>query len=114
MKKIITLALISAVAITSPVFAQSQNDENIKSDVQSLDKDNNALGKDQHTLNKNRAAKAADKANDESGKQAVDSIKIGVDKTAIEEKKIEKNADEKILEHHKEEIKKDDVPASSN
>lgn len=116
MKKIITIALIGAFAISHPAFAQSQNDENVKADVQALDKDNKALDKDQNTLAKDRAAKAADKINDNSGKQAVDSVKIGAVQSAIGEKKVEKDADEKILTHDKNETKKDDAaaPASSN
>lgn len=109
MKKIITIALISALGIASPVYAQTQNDENIKADVQALDKDNKALEKDRETLRRDRAAKADDKANDNNGKQAVDSMKIGADKMAIGEKKTEKNVDEKILEHHKDMINQDDT-----
>jgi len=117
MNKIITLAVISTLAIASIAHAQTQNEEAIKADVQALDKDNAALAKDQKTLEKDRAAKADDKANGDTGKQAEDSVKIGAVKTAIEEKKVEKDADEKILAHHKEEMKKDDAsatPASGN
>jgi hypothetical protein len=117
MKKFIAIALIGAFAVAHPAFAQSQNDEAIKADVQALDKDNAALEKDKDTLAKDRAAKAVDTANHESGKQAVDSVKIGAVDTAIAEKKIEKSVDEKILAHHKEAMKKDDAapaPATGN
>jgi hypothetical protein len=116
MKKIITIALIGAFVVAHPVLAQTPNEEAIKADVQALDKDNAALAKDQKILAKDRAAKATDKANDDNGKQAVDSIKIGAVETAIGEKKAEKATDEKILAHHKDEMKKDDAaaPASSN
>jgi len=107
MKKIITLTLTGVLAIANPAFAQSQNDENIKSDVNAIDKDNAALQKDHDTLARNRAAKAADKANGDYGKQAVDSVKIGANKATIDEKQAEKSADTKILKHHKNEVSED-------
>jgi hypothetical protein len=109
MKKIITIALIGTFSITSPLYAQSQNDENIKTDVQNLDKDNQALQEKNDNLNKDRAAKAIDKANDENGKQAVDSVKIGADKVGIEAKTLEKNMDEKTLADHKANINQDEA-----
>jgi len=112
MKKIITLACIGALAVTHPAFAQTQNEENVKADTQALDKDNKALEKDHDTLARDRAAKAADKVNDENGKQAVDSVKIGAVGTAIGEKNLEKDADEKILAHDKAKMKKDDASAT--
>jgi hypothetical protein len=98
MKKIATLALISVISLSTPAFAQSQNDQDIKSDVGAINKDNAALQKDQNALAANRAAKAADKANGSYGKQAVDSVKIGADQTAIAEKNAETGADKKDSE----------------
>jgi len=119
MKKLITFAVISAVAVATPAFAQSKNDEDIKSDVQAIDKDNAAIQKDKDNLANNRAAKTADKQNEDYGKQAVDSVKIGADKAAIAEKKTEKHVDKKILKHHKKKAAQDNgdsqtstVPAS--
>jgi len=110
MKKIIPIALITVVGLlASVVYAQTQNDENIKADVQTLDKDNAALAKKQETLKRDRVAKANDKANDDNGKQAVDSMKIGVDKMGIEAKTIEKHMDEKTLAKHKDAINQDNA-----
>ena len=115
MKNAIILAVIGTFTLATPVYAQSANDEKIKADVQALDKDNLALKKDQVILDRDRAAKAADKASGNTGKQAVDSVKIGAVQTAIEEKKLEKEIDEKILEHHKNEmIKESTAPADGN
>jgi len=117
MKKIIAITLVSIVAMTGAVYAQSVTDEKVKADVQALDKDNAALAKDRQVLATDRAAKADDKANDDSGKQAVDSMKIGAVKTTIEEKKTERDIDKKILAHDKAEMNKNDAnsaPASSN
>jgi len=117
MKKFLTLALIGAAVISSPVYAQTANDENVKSDVHALDKDNAALAKDHDALANDRAAKAQDKVNGDSTKQAEDSVKIGAVKTAIAEKKAEKGVDKKILRHHKKKMKKEDAspaPAPSN
>lgn len=113
MKKIFVIALVSAIAFTVPVHAQTSNDEDVKSDVNALDKDNAALQKDQNTLARDRAAKATDKANGNSGQQAVDSVKIGAVKTAISEKNAEKDVDQKILNHHKAQMK-DSSPSDSS
>ena len=101
MKKLATIALIAAVAASTPVFAQSQNDQDIKADVGAINKDNAAMQQDQANLAANRAAKAADKANGSYGKQAVDSVKIGTNQTAIAEKSAETGVDKKVLQHHK-------------
>ncbi len=111
MKKLITtVALLSAFALAAPVFAQTDvkdDAQNVESDANAVNKDNSALSKDQATLQKNRDAKAADKANGNYGKQAVDSVKIGADQTAIGEKKAEKSVDKKILTHHQKELNED-------
>lgn len=110
MKKVIPIVLITAVGLlASVVYAQTQNDENIKADVQALDKDNAALVKQEETLRSDRAAKANDKLNDDNGKQAVDSVKIGVDKMGIKAKKIEKDMDENTLAKHKDAINQDNI-----
>ena len=108
-----TIALTSMFAFAAPVFAQTQNDEAIKADVQSLDKDNANIHSGENTLAHNRAAKAADKVNGDAGKQAVDSLKIGADKAGIEAQKVKKDVDEKILAHHKEGIKADDAASKA-
>jgi hypothetical protein len=101
MKKITTLVLIGALAIAPVAMAQSANDENIKSDVGAINKDNAAIANDQNNIAADRAAKANDKANGNYGSQAVDSVKIGANQTAVAEKQTEKDVDKKILKHHK-------------
>ncbi len=95
MKK--TLALTAAVLISLAVPAFAQTGADVSSDVGAVQKDNTAMSKDQANLAANRAAKAQDKANGNWGSQAVDSVKIGANKTAISEKSTEKNYDTKTL-----------------
>ncbi len=109
MKKIIIIAIIGTLGIATPVYAQTQNDKNIKADVQALDKDNKALSEKRDNLSRDRTAKAVDKVNDDNGKQAIDSMKIGVDKTGIAEKNTEKTVDEKILKDDKEKMNQYDA-----
>lgn len=97
MKKIITIATLSALVLASPAYAQTQNEEKVKLDIQALGKDNQVLANEQHNLSKLRAAKAADKTSGRTGKQALDSLKIGVNQLDIQEKQSEKNSHEKKL-----------------
>jgi hypothetical protein len=100
--KLTPIALACALALSAPAaFAQSANDEAIKSDVTAVDKDNAALEKDRARLAQHRADKAQDKATDAYGSQAVDSVKIGADHTMIGEKKAERGVDKKILHNDK-------------
>lgn len=104
------LAILTAACmlIASPVaMAQTQNDQDVKSDVNAINKDNAALQKDHDRLEQHRQEKAMDKANDNYGGQAVDSTKIGADKAAIGEKEAEKSVDKKILKHHKKKMKRE-------
>lgn len=105
------MALITAVGVVGPAYAQTQTDENIKADVQALDKDNKELIEQRESLSKLRADKAEDKAKGETTKQALDSLKIGVNKMDIEKKEIEKHSDEKALEQHKEDSRQEDAAA---
>jgi len=114
MKKITTLTLISAMAIASPVFAQSANDQSIKSDVNAINNDNAAIQKDRQDLNNDRAAKATDSANGSYGKEAVDSAKIGADKAAIAEKQTAKDVNKKMLKHHKKKAASDTGDAGTS
>jgi hypothetical protein len=106
MKTISTLIFISVFAVTTPAIADSiqENSQDIQADINAIHKDNEALRRDLDKLEKDRSVKASAKANNEYGKQAEKSLAIGADKTAIEEKKAEKKADQKILEHHQEEM----------
>jgi hypothetical protein len=110
MRKLTTIALISAITFAGPVLAQTaaqdQDRQDIQSDKNAIHKDNRALGKDQSELNNDRAVKATDKANGNYGKQAEDSAAIGADKTKIQEKQAEKSGDKKILKHHKKKLRK--------
>ena len=99
MHKFITLACIGAITLSTPVFAQTQQDEKIKSDVQAIDKDNAALQNDQQKLAQHRTEKEQDKANGSYGAVAVDKMKIGTVHAAIAEKKAERGIDRNILKH---------------
>jgi len=120
MKKLITLTLITAFAVATPALAigfgslalaadssEQTDQQDVQSDRGAIRKDNQALGNDENNLQNNRDAKAADKANGNYCKQAVDSTKIGANHAAIGEKKMEKHADKKILHHHKKELRED-------
>jgi hypothetical protein len=109
MKKLITITAITTLMAASSAFADTvPNDQaDVQADVGAIHKDNAALNKDRDSLAKDRAAKADDKANENYGHQAKDSVAIGVDQTAIGEKKVEKNVDQKILNHHQNELDKD-------
>jgi len=111
MKKFSTLILIGAFSAASPAFADSvqEDRQDLQADINAIHKDNEALRKDLDKLDKDRAAKSIDKANNNYGKQAGDSVAIGADKTAINEKKAEKKVDQKILEHHKKELNEDNA-----
>lgn len=100
-KKIAFMAAFCSLALPGMVYAQTQNEENIKADVNALDKDNAALHEQHKKLSQDRAAKEQDKASGSYGKQAVDSMKIGADKAAIGEKETERDIHKKILKHHK-------------
>ena len=85
-----------AMTMASPVLADD-TPSGVASDVGAIQKDNAALAKDNAELAKHRAEKAADKANGNSGSQAVDSVKIGTDKTKRYEKDQEKGVDQRIM-----------------
>jgi len=97
MKKVVFVVLAGFFLVATPVFAQTNSD--VQSDVQAERKDNAALSKDQANLAANRAAKAHAKATGSSVDQAVDSVKIGANQSAISEKKTEKGADQQITDH---------------
>jgi len=104
--------LVAAVSLllATPVAAQTTVDkdaQSIREDEGAINKDNAAIQNDKDKLARERADKAADKANGEYGKQAVDSVKIGGTKTAKKEKKMERDADNKILNHDRNELNED-------
>jgi hypothetical protein len=96
MKKITTLALLATLAIAAPAFADD-TPAGVASDVGAVGKDNQAINKSSSDLAKDRASKAANKANGNLGGQAVDSVKVGADKTMRSEKNMEKDHDKKTL-----------------
>ncbi|HEU5047281.1 MAG TPA: hypothetical protein VFT64_05485 [Rickettsiales bacterium] len=107
MKKLALLTAACLLAASPAVMAQTENDQDVKSDVNAINKDNAALQKDRDRLAQHRQDKAMDKATDSYGSQAVDSTKIGADKAAIGEKEAEKSVDKKILKHHKKKMKRE-------
>lgn len=104
MKKAAVLTLAVLLGFAVPAFADTalEKADDISSDAGAIHKDNAAISHDQSNLAANRAAKARHKANGDWGNQAVDSVKIGANKSAISEKKTEKDVDHEILEHHEE------------
>jgi hypothetical protein len=114
MKKITLLTCISALAFSGSVFAQSANDESIKSDVNNINGDNAAIQQDQQKLNQDRAAKNADSANGSYGKETVDATKMGADKAAIAEKQTAKSINQKKLKHHKKKAATDNSDANTS
>jgi hypothetical protein len=104
------LALATAFLFTAQAYAQSDRQEDrqdIQSDRSAIQKDNQALAKDHMKLNKHRARKHAAKVSGDHGAQAKESVNIGADKAAINEKEAEKKIDQNILEHHENELNKD-------
>ena len=98
MIKLSTLALLSALIITTPAFADD-TPNGAASDVGAIQKDHQAIGKDNSELVNDRAAKAEDKANGNVGGHAVDSLSIGDDQVMKSEKKTETSTDKTILNH---------------
>ena len=92
------LALLVALAVTAPVFADD-TPAGVASDVGAVQKDNSAMSQSDADLARHRAMKAQDKANGSYGSQAIDSVNIAKDKTVKDEKESEKAADKKILNH---------------
>lgn len=101
-KSFVLLAAISGMAIT-PAFADDNavrmDVHAIQRDIDAITKDDAALQKDRAALSKYREAKAQDIQNGDSGKQAVDSTKIGGVLTEIAEKKAERKIDRDKLDH---------------
>jgi len=106
--------MFSVLATVNPAFADSvQSDQQkVQADQGAISKDDQAMSKDNDALAKDRAAKADAKANGNYDKQAGASMAIGVDQAAIGEKKMEKSADQKILEHHQKELNADSAKES--
>lgn len=89
-------ALLTALAVITPVRADD-TPAGVAADVGAVQKDNTALNKDNAKLARHRADKARHKAKGEHVNQAVDSVKIGADKTMRSEKETEKSIDKKTL-----------------
>ncbi len=102
MKKAVLFALGLLFCLTAPSFAQSYMDSkssDVQSDAAAIHKDNVAIGHDETNLAVNRAKKARAKANGDTTEQALDSVKIGANRSAISEKKTEKDVDRNIMNH---------------
>jgi hypothetical protein len=112
MKKI-AMALAAGLLFASQAHAQATNEiqqdaQDVKADAGAVHKDNRALAKDQAKLKEQRARKAAAKAAGEHAEQAKQSLAIGGTQTEIGEKKAEKNIDQNILQHHENEMNRDE------
>jgi hypothetical protein len=99
MKKFLALAVLGAV-LTLPACAYDDVNTDAAADAAAIHKDDAALAKNKANLAKHRAEKAHYKATGNTAGQAAASVKIGADHTKIGEKKMEKNADEKIQDYH--------------
>lgn len=101
MNKLSMIALACALTASGAAYAQTQNDQNIKSDVQSINEDNATIQHHSAELQQDKNATAADQANKAYGSSAVDSAKAVGQKAAIETDKGEKAVHQKMLKHHK-------------
>ena len=97
MKKLVTISLVSAALVSGTAFAATHED--VKADVKAIHKDNAAIEKQDDNIAENRAEKAKAKAEGDVVDQASESAQIGANKTVKAAKKVEKNLDEKILDH---------------
>jgi hypothetical protein len=114
--KFATITLVGLFAAATPAWADNIADDarDVQADRAAIAKDNAALQKDQEKLARHRAEKANAEARGDYGNQAAASAKIGADQTAIAEKRVEKKADKKILQHHKEELNEDTASPESS
>ena len=111
------LTAIAGIAIATPSFADNDvkdDKQDIQGDINAINKDDVALQQHRETLRNDRAAKAADKANGDTAKQAADSVRIGADLTAIAEKKAERKVYREKLEHDEKELNEDRVEAAND
>ncbi len=99
----LALALTTALIISAPLAYAATTDD-VQSDNAAISKDSTAISKDKSVTRHNRAAKAADKANDNYGKQALDSTKIGANQLTTSEKKTEKSVDTGIKQDDKQNL----------
>jgi hypothetical protein len=97
MFKLVAITLLSALIIAAPAYADD-TPSGVASDVGAVQKDNQALVNTNSQLVKDRAAKAQDKVSGDWSGQAVDSVKIGMDKMGRSEKETEKSTDKKVLD----------------
>lgn len=114
MKKITMITLASALAMSSAAYAQTQNDEAVKSDVNAINQDNTAIQKHNAELQHDKDAAAADHANKAYGSEAADSAKAVGQKAAIETNKAEKSVHQKMLKHHKSTVKGEENDTNSS
>jgi len=96
MKNVLVMALVGATLVSGAAFADA---DDVAADKGAIAKDNAAIAKQNDNVAANRAAKADAKATGSTTDQAVDSVKIGANKTARTEKNLEKDVDQKILNH---------------
>jgi len=87
----------------------------VRTDVESINKDNADLDKATIDLEKDRTAKAKATQDGDVGAQASTSLKIGADHAKIAVNKAEKHMDKQSLDYHKKKMKKEeDVNDSTN
>ena len=98
MNKMLTFAALVALASTS---ANAADNADIAADRGAIAKDQKAIDKQDDNIAVNREKKADAKAKEDYVDQDSQSVQIGANKTAKEAKKLEKKADEEILEHDK-------------
>jgi hypothetical protein len=99
MKKLLAVTLLGATCLTGAAFAATQAELN--ADAGAIAKDNAAIAKQHGNIAVNRAEKSAAKVKGNVVDQASQSVQIGANKAAIQEKKAERHIDRKILAHDK-------------
>ena len=117
MNKTLTLfTTIAAITFASSAFAAAEavqdDKDDIQGDINSIGQNDVDLQKHRHELRIDRAAKAADKVNGDTAKQAADSVRIGADLTAIAAKKLERKANREKLDHDEKELHEDSADNS--
>lgn len=93
------LAILNALAVIALASCAPNGDNaHLAADRAAIAKDNNAIAEQQNNIAVNRAQKARAKANGDTGAQLKNSLELGANHVAAGAKKLEKGADENIME----------------
>ena len=106
MKNPFIIAVAGAIMLSGAAFAETSQAD-IDADKGAIAKDNAAIAKQKSNIAVNRVEKKAAKVKGNPADQASQSVQIGANKAAIDEKTAEKNVDTKILQHDEKEMQED-------